>query len=250
MKKLGINIDGVVRNFHSQFDKQYRKVFIHNPSIVAMNEEDMTYKPYSQEEESAIEKKILEKERELITLPMDSYDLLNHYKFDSKKTSMTKLEIEEDVNYEPIELTPRQNLEDFIYETYPFQIFGMADEYAGAMDIVHKIQRMGLENNQFEVILLSTLKGKAITATYEFLRKASCRVKHIGFVNSDEEKWNYCDVLVDIAPATFQYKPAGKTSIKINHGFNSWDAADYSFNNIKEVCNQDFLNRVFNNKIE
>jgi hypothetical protein len=245
MKKLGINIDGVIRNFHAQFDKQYRKVYIHNPSIVSMNEVDMTFKPYSTDEEEAIEKKILAKERELITLPMDSFDLLNHYKFDSKKTEMSKLDIEEDVNYDAIELSPRQNLEDFMYETYPFQVFGMADEYPGAMDILHKIQRIGLDNKQFEVILLSTLKGKAITATYEFLRKTSSRVKHISFVNSDEEKWDYCDALIDIAPAVFQYKPENKTSIKINHSFNSWDAADYSFNSIKEVCNEEFLNRVF-----
>lgn len=243
MKKIGINIDGVIRNFQSQFDKQYRKVFIHNPSIVAMNEEDMTFKPYSTEEDDEIEKLILEKERDLITLPMDSFDLLNHYKFDSKKTEMSKLEIE-DVNYTPIELTPRQNLEDFIYETYPFQIFGMAEEYPGAMEIVHKIQRIGMDNGKFEIILLSTMKGKAITATIEFLRKVNSRVKHISFVNSDEEKWDYCDVLIDVSPATFQYKPEGKISIKINQSFNGWDSADYSFNHIKEVCNEELLNQI------
>lgn len=246
MKKLGINIDGVIRDFYAQFDKQYRKVFIHNPSLVSMNEEDFTYKAFTEEEEANIEKKIREKELELITLPMDSYDLLNHYRFESKKTAMTKLEIEEDVNYNPLELTPRQNLEDFLYETYPFQVFAMADEFQGAMDSVHKIQRIGAETNQFEVILLSTLKGKAITATYDFLRKVSCRVKHVSFVGSDEEKWEYCDALVDIAPAAFQLKPDGKTAIKINQSFNNWDSADYSFNGIKEICNEDFLKRIFN----
>lgn len=244
MKKLGINIDGVLRNFHSQFDKQYRKTFIHNPSIVAMNEEDMTFKAYTEDEEAAIEKKIADKERELITLPMDSFDLLNHYKFEPKKTEMTKLEIE-DVNYTPIELTPRQALEDFLYETHSFQLFGMAEEYQGAMDAIHKIQKIGADTGKFEVILLSTLKGKSITATMEFLRKVSSRAKHISFVNTDEDKWEYCDVLVDIAPASFQFKPEGKTSIKINHSFNVWDAADYSFNHIKEICNEDFLNRIF-----
>ena len=76
MKKLGINIDGVLRNFHSQFDKQYRKTFIHNPSIVAMNEEDMTFKAYTEDEEAAIEKKIADIIIEKLYLEFDSDSII------------------------------------------------------------------------------------------------------------------------------------------------------------------------------
>lgn len=245
MKTLGINIDGVIRDFHSQFDKQYRKMYIHNPSLVAMNEENMTFKAYTEEEEKAIEDKIRDRERELITLPVDSSDLLNHYKFDSKTIKMSKLEAEEGVNYNPIEMTPKQNLEDFMYETYPYQIFGMAPEYQGAMDAVNKIQFIGLSTGMFEVVLLTTLKSKAITSTYAFLGSVNCRIKNIKHLNSDADKWNHCDAVVDINPITFQTKPKDKVSIKINHPFNQWDAADYSYNSIKEIANEDFFNRIF-----
>lgn len=247
MKTLGINIDGVIRDFHNQFDKQYRKVFIHNPSIVGMDEETLTYKPNSEDDDQILENKIQEKERELITMPVDSFELLNHYRFDSKSITMTKLEATEDVNYNPIEFTPKENLENFMYETYPMQLFTMAEEYPGATDTLNKIQFLGLNSDLFQVVLLSTLKGKAIPATYSFLGKTNNRIKKIVFVGSDAEKWNHCDAIVDIMPATFQSKPQGKTSIKINHLFNQWDAADYSYDSIKEICNQDFFNRIFKN---
>ena len=245
MKTLGINIDGVIRDFHNQFDKQYRKIFIHNPNLVAMDEETHTFKPYTQDEEQNLEKRIHDKERELITMPVDSFELLNHYRFDSKSIKMTKLDNLEGVDYTPIDLTPKQNLENFMYEEFPWQIFGAAEEYPGATDAINKIQHIGLSNNMFDVILLSTHKTKAIPATYSFLGKHNTRIKKIVFLESDSDKWNHCDAIVDIMPGTFQSKPNDKIGIKINHLFNQWDKADYSFDSIKEVCNKDFFDRIF-----
>jgi hypothetical protein len=244
MKTLGINIDGVIRDFYTQFDKQYRKVFIHNPSIVAMNETDMTYKAFSEEEEKNIEAKILEKEKELITLPVDSFDLLNHYKFDTETIEMDKRINAE--NYDAIQFTPKENLDNFMYEKYPFQIFATAPEYSGAMDAVNKMQHLGLSKDLFQVVLLSTHKGKAISATYSFLGGLNCRVRRIEFLTNDSDKWNICDAVIDVMPKTFQSKPEGKTSIKITHPFNQWDAADYQFDSIKEISNNEiFFNRIF-----
>lgn len=245
MKTIGINIDGVLRDFYSQFDKHYRKVFVHNPNLVAMNEESHTFREYTAEEEKNFEQKIKDKERELITLPVDSFELLNHYKFDSKSIQMTKLDTPEGVDYTPIELSPKQNLENFMYEEYPFQIFAAADEYPGAAEAINKIQYLGLSSGKFDVVLLSTHKSKAIPSTYTFLGKNHIRIRKVIFLGSDSEKWNHCDAVVDIMPATFQTKPEGKTSIKINHLFNQWDKADYSFDSIKEIANKDFFDRIF-----
>ena len=244
IKTLGVNIDGVIREFHNQFDKQYRKVFIHNPSLVGVNEETHSFREYTKEEDDKLSELILEKERDLITLPVDSFELINHYKFDSKTITMTKLEIEEDVNYAPIEFTPKENLEQFL-ELYSFQIYGMAEEYTGAMEAVNKIQHIGLTSGLFDVVLLSSLKSKSIASTYTFLGKVNCRIRKIEFVSNESDKWNHCDALVDIMPVVFQTKPQGKTSIKINHLFNQWDAADFSYDSIKDICNKDFLNRIF-----
>ena len=49
IKTIGINIDGIIRMFFEQFDKQYRKVFVHNPALVATNEDTHTFREYTQE---------------------------------------------------------------------------------------------------------------------------------------------------------------------------------------------------------
>ncbi len=126
MKTIGIAIDEVLRMSMDKFDMQYRKVFIHNPNIVAMDEKTMTYKEQTLEEAKIIDDMIKEREKDLINLPMDSYDILNHYKFSSQSIEMSKfieMEGKEGINLDPIEYTPKQNLEKFLYEDYPFQVF-------------------------------------------------------------------------------------------------------------------------------
>lgn len=56
MKTIGISLDGVIRDFYTEFDKQYRKAFIHNPSLVEMNR-DMTLKEQTEDELVLLEKK-------------------------------------------------------------------------------------------------------------------------------------------------------------------------------------------------
>jgi hypothetical protein len=98
-----------------------------------------------------------------------------------------------------------------------------------------------VEEGSFEVVLLTTCKRKAIPATYSFLALKNCRIKNLVFVDEDYQKWEHCDILIDVMPEAIQAKPKGKIAIKINKDFNKWDDADYSFDNIKEVYNKEFL---------
>lgn len=254
MKTIGINIDEVLRSSLDKFDIQYRKVFIHNPSIVAMNEADMTVKEFTEEEILEIDNKIADREAELINLPIDSYNLLNHYKFESKKIEMTAEsflihdgKVYDSAPQEDIELTPSQCLEKFMYEDYALQIFAQSEEVPHALEIASKIQSIGSENKSFKVVLLSTCKKKAIPATYSFLALKGCKIKGLIFLEEDYQKWEHCDILIDVMPESFQTKPDGKISIKINKDFNKWDSADYSFEHIKEVYEKDFLKSITEN---
>lgn len=252
MKTIGINIDGVMRNWLDKFDRHYRKVFIHNPGLVAMNEEDFTFREFTTDEEEAEQQRIEKLEKELLTLPVDSFDLLNHYKFEPKKIEMFgDLELEDGskelvINKEPIYMTPREHLDYFINEQYPYQIFAEASEFRGAVEAANLIQHIGEKNNLFKVVLFSTLKHKAVPPTYGFLGKYHCRVKNVMFVDSDEDKWNYVDVLIDVSPKALQSKPSDKKTIKINQAFNQWDSANYSFDSLKEVADENFLFSIFN----
>ena len=248
MKTIGINIDGIIRDSFNKFDSQYRKVFIHNPCLVAMNEEDMTIREFTEAEMDEIDRKIEEKEKEMLTMPMDSADFLNHYKFEEKEIKMTAEnilvhngEVYEEAPQDKIIITPEEALDNFMYEDYALQIFGQTEEIGNAMEIVNKIQAMGLESGKFEVVLLSTCKRKAVPATYSFLALKNCRVKKLIFVNEDYQKWDYCDILIDVMPEAIQSKPSNKTVIKINQEFNKWDEADHSYETIRDLYRDDLI---------
>ena len=113
------------------------------------------------------------------------------------------------------------------------------------MDNVNLIQSFGIANNLFDVLLISKGKDQAVMSTYHFLAKNGCKIKNIKFVDEYVEKWNYCDVLIDDCPIIFENKPSNKISLKINHMYNVWSEADYSFNSIAEVNNNDFLYKIF-----
>ena len=162
MKKLGISIDGVIRNYLDAFDKQYRKAFISNPNLVEMNEEFQLKPPTEQDLEDAA-KKMEEKAKELITLPVDSADLLNHYQFKEIKEFENENAFdssESDAAFQNFNvfdnkiLTPQEALNQFMYEKYPFRIFGDSDEYTNAMSHFNRIQAYGLQNNLFEIFVV------------------------------------------------------------------------------------------------
>jgi hypothetical protein len=222
-KILGIGIDGVIRDMHNQFDRQYRKIFIKNESLVEMDEnyDFAPSKEITDEDIKNIEKKI----NELINFPIDSFDLLNHYSFENKEA-----------------------FDKFLYQDYAFQIFGSASQFPRAMDSVNFIQSFGEVNNLYETVLLSKEKDQGVMSTLHFLAKVGCKIKNIKFVPDHINKWDCADVIIDDCPIVFENVPKDKISIKINHMYNKWSEANYSFNSINEVNDKDFLLKIFGKK--
>ncbi|MEK6829649.1 MAG: hypothetical protein AABY15_06015 [Nanoarchaeota archaeon] len=223
MKTIGISIDGVIRDFYTEFDKQYRKAFIHNPSLVEMTK-DMQLKEQSVEELDDLDKRIELKEKELITLPLNSFDLSNHYKFEETVA----------MDGETI-LSPQEALKEFMFQKFPFNIFGKAEEYRGACEAFNRIQAHGIQNNLYKTKLLTSYGGQILTATWHFLATHNCRMRSFEFVQEDYEKWDHCDILIDCVPEVIQDIPDGKTIIKIEHPFNQWDGAEHSFKSLSEI---------------
>lgn len=223
MKTIGINIDGVIRDMYEQFDKQYRKTFIHNPSLVEMTK-DMQVKEQTAEELDDLDKRIELKTNELISLPLKSYDLTNHYKF-NEVLSMDGETM----------LSPQEALQEFMLNKYQFSIFGQAETYKGASDAFNKIQAYGIENKLYETVLLTTYGGQSLQATFHFLATHGIRTRYFRCVESEYDKWKYCDILIDCVPEIIQDVPNGKVLIKIEQPFNSWDNAQHSFKLFSDI---------------
>jgi len=248
MKIVGINIDGVIRDFVESFDSQYRKVFIHDENNLNLNVsgegdsvspkiEGESFKviEHTNEEVGLIQSEKEEKERVNITLPVDTDDLLNHYKFETKEIKTQKFResgVEDD---KPIILTPQEVMDEFIYEQRPYQIFARANEYKNASEIANRLQSYGYGKDLFKVILFSTQKSKAIPATHEFLSKCNSRIKNIMYLEKESQKWDFCDILIDSTPEAIQSCPNDKTIIRINREWNKWDKIELSYDSLKDV---------------
>lgn len=259
MKTVAINIDGVIRDFMNKFDFVYRKKFIHNPQLVEGNipshmdvatgnldEKSFQLKEdheYTDEELNALNAAIEEKERELLSLPVDTEDLTIHYKFDPSKLKV--IQFDDDAGSdEPLKFTAQEMLDKFIYEEYPFQIFARAEQFENAMETANRIQAYGRDKGLFKTVLVSTCKMGAIPATYAFLSTHHCRIKNVVFVDSHEEKWDHCDILIDDTPQAIHSKPQGKEIIKIDQPWNKWDKVSNKFENLPSLHKSGILEKL------
>jgi hypothetical protein len=157
MKVLGITINGVLRDFHGQFEKYYRKEFIKNEALVQMDENFYAVEEGENEDEFH---RLSQLERELITTPIDTFDLMNHFRFDDK-----------------------ESFDKFLYQDYTFPIFGVAPAMPRAFDYLLRIQDIGEVNKMFEIVIISQEKSQAVTSTLHFLAKNGCRARNIKFVD-------------------------------------------------------------------
>lgn len=223
MKIIGISIDGVIRDKITQFDKIYRKNFIKNESIVKMDEY-FRYVPEDLDESENI--RIENKVNELITYPIDTYDLRNHYKFDSL-----------------------EQYKDFIDKDFVFEIYGSASPIHKSMDKINKIQKIGEQNSSYEIVLLSDEEEMAIQATYHFLAKAACRIKKLIFEKNLNRVWDYCDMIITENPSIIECKPENKLVTKIIHEYNKYDKSDYEFNTMNEIDEFFILKLINENKL-
>lgn len=226
MKTIGISLDGVIRDFYTEFDKQYRKAYIHNPSLVQMTK-DMKLQEQTEEELVELERIIELKEKELITLPLNSFDLSNHYKFEECVA----------MDGETI-LSPQEAMREFMYQKFSFSIFGKAEQYKGACEAFNKIQAHGIQNNLYKTKLLTSCGYQILTATWHFLATHNCRMRSFECVDEESQKWDHCDVLIDCVPELIQDVPKNKTIIKIEHPFNKWDETTHSFKLLSDITPQ------------
>lgn len=208
MKKLGICIEGVIRNKFEQFDKVYRKRFIKNESLVGMTDNfEVIEEQENEEEEKSLENLINKK----IHLPITTYDLMNHYDFSSKEV-----------------------FEDFIQNENAFELFGAIPAFPKSVDAANRIQSIGEEKKSFETYLITEGQEQIITATLHFLLRTASRIKNITFKNYDENLWNEFDVIVTDCPAILDSCPENKIVIKISKDYNINSKSKYTYSNINE----------------
>jgi hypothetical protein len=187
--RIGIDLNGVLRDTLGKIEQVYDKFYLSNED----GESDFKY--------------------EMIE-PIDSLNLLKHFKFPSDN-----------------------DLYEFLYIEHPMEIFGHAPsvEYTGMNDLNDFYVDM---RDNHEIIIVSDEIGKSKPATLFFLSKFSCLVENIKFY-SEQTKNNMLDsidVLLTANPDLLLNED--KIVIKYEQIYNQNIISKYSINKIKDLKNK------------
>ncbi len=194
--KIGISIDGVLRNFLSRVEEVYEKYFLKD------EESEIKIPDYNLEKWLNFpEEKV--KQAEMIFNPEFDED-----SFLDSEEETSKLE-------NKIEQT---TLDEFLYEKCTLEIFGYANEIVSSA--VETLNKLILDNPRHEFILISREGGMAIPSTLFFLAKTKSTCSNIKFVTEYSKVWDYVDVMVTDHPKIINTKPLDKLSIIIDKDYN------------------------------
>lgn len=206
--RIGIEINGVLRNTIEKITQIYQKNYIDNNldyyagqtykiDLSGNTEEELSSEPFKYE----------------MSLPVTSLNLMEHFKFQNNEEYYS-----------------------FLYEEHPMEIFGHApsSEYTTFNDL----QEIYLKyRNENELIIVSDEIGKSKPSSLFFLSKFGCEVEKIKFYSNFtiDSMWDEIDVLITSNPNLLLEHPEKKIIIKYNTSYNEEIKSDYSINKLKEL---------------
>jgi|TARA_R110001592_G_scaffold12220_9_gene58790 hypothetical protein len=193
--RIGIDINEVLRDFIGQFAYTYEKY---------IGEVD-------------IEKN-----------PVDSFDLMNHFKFDSV-----------------------DEMNKFLFLEASLEVFGHADQlHENLISQLNMFLMDVKDEEEHEIIITSKEVAKSIPSTYFFLSKLGCRADKVIFVSKYEDIWDNVDLLITANPKALETKPNEKLSIKINASYNNNSKSDFELDSILEfIKDGEVREKILNTKI-
>lgn len=206
MKRIGIEINGVLRDTIGKFTQLYEKHMI--------EEKSDDNKTFELDMSGNTEELILSQDFEYkILSEVNSLNLMNHFSFKDEN-----------------------DLYSFMYEDFAMQIFGHAGStetfsFNDLNEIYHKYR----DNN--ELLILSDEMGKSKPASLFFLSKFGCLLEKIKFYSNAtiNTVWDEIDVLLTSNPQLLLMKPDNKIVVKYNTVYNKDVDCEYEINSLKEL---------------
>ncbi len=194
--KIGISIDGVLRDLLGQIEETHKKYF-----PTEEGEDPIVVEDYN------LEKWVSFPDEEINQGEMDFNPEFNEDDF-----------LESEEGTELVKITKKVTLEEFLYEKCTVEIFGYADEIVSSA--VESLNKLILENPRHEFILISREGGLAVPSTLFFLSKTKSICSSIKFVTEYTKVWDHVNVMVTDHPKILNTKPLDKLSIIIDKEYN------------------------------
>jgi len=205
MKRIGIEINGVLRDTIGKFTQLYEKHMI--------DEDEYDGKTFdidmSGNTEELASKEVFEYK---IISDVTSLNLTDHFRFNDE-----------------------DELYSFMYEDFAMQIFG----HAGSSETFtfNQLNDLYLKyREKNELLIVSDEIGKSKPASLFFLSKFGCLIEKIKFYSNStiNSMWDEVDILLTSNPSLILEKPKDKIVVKYNTTYNKNISCDYEINSFEE----------------
>ena len=205
MKKIGIEVNGVLRDTIGKFKQLYEKHMIDEKT----DDDIVSYEI----DESGNTSQVLQQEvfnYEIIS-DVTSLELTNHFRFKNE-----------------------EELYSFMYEDFAMQIFG----HAGSTETFtfNDLNEFYLKyRDEYEILIVSDEVGKSKPATLFFLSKFGCLIEKIKFYSKStiQTMWDEVDILLTANPDYITNTPEGKTIVKYKTEYNKNIETKYEIDVLK-----------------
>ncbi len=208
MKRVGIEVNGVLRDTIGKFTQLYEK------HLIEGYQNEFTGQTYllNSEGETEIETHPEPFEYRLLS-PVSSLKLTDHFAFQSDN-----------------------ELFSFMYEDYTMELFGhsQSTEYSTFSDLNELYLDL---RDKVNLLIVSDEIGKSKPATLFFLSKFGCLLEKIKFYSNITvyDMWDEVDILVTSNPELLLNHPEGKMVIKFETIYNKDIITEHSVKTIKEL---------------
>jgi hypothetical protein len=208
MMRIGIDINGVLRDTIGKFTQLYEKHLIESEQDEFMGQ---TYKLDMSGNTELEETDIVPFEYKKLG-DVDSLELDKHFTFRNK-----------------------EELFSFMYEEYTMELFGHAP--STEMTTFNMLNDLYFElRDENELLIVSGEIGKSKPSSLFFLSKFGCLLEKVFFFSeiTKESMWNQVDVLLTADPTLLLEKHEGKVVIKFITDYNKQIKSDYEISSLSE----------------
>jgi hypothetical protein len=213
MMRIGIEINGVLRDTIGKFTQLYEKYLI--------DEIKSNNPTYLMDLSGNTEVEILDDSFKYEKLSdVTSLNLLDHFSFTSK-----------------------DELYSFMYEEYTMELFGHAPStemmtFNILNDIYHNLR------DKYDLMIVSDEIGRSKPSSLFFLSKFGCLLEKVFFYSevTKNDMWNSVDILLTSNPDLLLNKPSNKIVIKYETEFNKNAESEHTIKSLSEF--EDKLTKI------
>jgi hypothetical protein len=206
MKRIGIEINGVLRDTIGKFTQVYEKHMVEESDDENKTYEiDLSGNTKENTTENNFEYKIINE--------VTSLELMSHFTFKDS-----------------------DELYSFMYEDFVMQIFG----HAGSTETFtfNDLNDFYINfRDNYEIIIVSDEMGRSKPASLFFLSKFGCLVENIKFYSNStlQNLWDSLDIIVSANPKLIENAPENKTVIKYETPYNKNVTCEHEITELKKL---------------